>query len=81
MSLDIKHCIWYLYNLLNDFRTLLDFVVVRVNAMNNTGQTLDLDVDESTSKLVNWLLANWHVGETTVNPLEYFRLKSAEKYF
>ena len=39
---------------------------MRVNAMNNTVQTLDVDVGESTSKLVNWSLANWHIGETTV---------------
>ena len=31
---------------------------MRVNAMNNTFQTLDIDVDESTSKFVNWSLAN-----------------------
>ena len=30
--------------------------IMRVNAMNNTVQTLD--VDKSTSKLVNWSLAN-----------------------
>ena len=39
---------------------------MRVNAMNNTVQTLDVGVGESTSKLVNWSLANWHVSETTV---------------
>ena len=45
-----------------------------VNAMNNTVQTLDVDVGESTSKLVNWSLAkggfklsrNFHV-RTDVN--------------
>ena len=30
---------------------------MRVNAMNNTVQTLDVGVGESTSKLVNWSLA------------------------
>ena len=33
------------------------------------GHQLTLDVGESTSKLVNWSLANWHVGETTVIPV------------
>ena len=37
---------------------------MRVNAMNNTVQTLDVDIKLSTSKIMKWSLANWHVGKT-----------------
>ena len=43
--------------------------------MNNTVQTSDVDVGESTSKLVNWSLANRHVGETTVIRAVNYKIK------
>ena len=51
---------------------LTDFVRLYCNAsecdgpLQDSSDILDVDVGESTSKLVTCSLANWHVGETTI---------------